>query len=265
MLRTEAHTLGAHGLSENDFYTSGILEGAVQRIRGQISSKMFSKRDFMKRVLNHMQDGGHITDWEPSGGKNRHDYTVKMPSGRIVVIESKGCLDGNNTNIFERPEHAEEFVIWSICSNGSADPRHNVWSGIHARLSAEEIHTQKKVDGLIVWDWLCGTVERPCPKLKRGDGRITTVGPYQLTPPCIYIFPKTVPSVKNNPNPEPHALSEVTFLKALNDCFGGYLDELNKVRFFAAHKGESTVRTTSIERDGELLHTSKPNPIKRKG
>ncbi len=226
---------------------------------------MFNKRDFMKRVLNHMEDGGFISGWEAAGGKNRHDYTVKMPTGRLVVIESKGCLDGNNTNIFERPSHAEEFIIWSICSNGAADPRHNAWSGIHARLSAEIIHELKLVDGLIVWDWLCGTVERPCPKLKRKDGRTTTVGPYQLTPPCIYLFPKTVPTVKNNPNPEPHSLDEVQFLKALNDCFGGWLNEVNKVRFLAAHKDENTVRTTSVERDGVIIHESNPTPIKRKG
>lgn len=264
-MKTEAHKLGTHGLTEKDFYESGILEGAVQRIRGQISSTMFDKRDFMKRVLDYMEDNKFISEWTAAGGKNRHDYTVKMPTGRLVVIESKGCLDGNNTNIFERPSHAEEFIIWSICSNGSADPRHNVWSGIHARLSAEIIHEQKLVDGLIVWDWLCGTVERPCPKLKRYDGRTTTVGPYQLTPPCIYLFPKTIPAVKDNPNPALHSLEEVQFLKALNDCFGGYFDEVNDVRFMATSKNGETFRTTSIERNGETLHTSKATAIRRKG
>jgi hypothetical protein len=187
-----------------------------------------------------------------------------MANGLIAVIESKGCLDENNTNIFERPAHAQEFFIWSICTNSGADPRHNVWSGIHARLSAEIIDKEKQVDGLVVWDWLCGTAARPCPKLKRKEGRTTTVGQYQLTPPCIYLFPRTVPSVRNNPNPDPHRLEDVTFLHALNECFGGYFDEINRVRFLVAHKGSDTVRTTSIERNGIVEHASRPQAIRRK-
>lgn len=263
VLKTEAHKLGAHGLSEKDFYDSGILQGAVERIRGQHSARMFSKRDFVKRVLDHMADAGLVREWVSAGGNNRHDYTVTLANGRVSVIETKGCLDGNNTNIFERPAHAQEFIVWSLCSNPAADPRKNVWSGIHTRLGAEMIEKGKQVDGLVVWDWLCGSVERPCPKLKRFDGRLTIVGQYQLTPPCIYMFPRTVPSVRNNPNPDPHALADVQFLKALHDCFGGCGDEVNKVRFLVAHKGADTVRTTSIERDGQLLHVSKATAIKR--
>ncbi len=35
VLKTATHALGTHGLSEEDFYQSGILEGAIQRIREQ--------------------------------------------------------------------------------------------------------------------------------------------------------------------------------------------------------------------------------------
>lgn len=264
VLKTEAHKLGLHGLSEEEFYRSGLLSGAIQRIRGQYAASMFNKRDFVSRVLNYMQDGEFIKDWNSAGGKNRHDYSVTMPDGKISVIELKGCLDGNNVNIFERPPHAQEFIIWSVCSNESADPRLNSWSGIN-RLGATIIEDQKQVDGLIVWDWICGTPGRPCPKLARLPGqRLTTVGQYQLTPPCIYLFPKTVPSVRNNPNPEPHTLEAVSFLKALNECFGGYFDEINRVRFVVAHSGGDTVRTTSVERAGVIQHVSRATPIRRK-
>jgi hypothetical protein len=126
VLKTEAHTLGAHGLAEKDFYNSGLFRGAVERIRGQFSATMRAKREFVQYVLSYMQDRGFIADWEPAGGKNRHDYLVHLNSGKKTVIELKGCLDGNNTNIFERPPHAEEFIIWSVCTNEGADPRHNV-------------------------------------------------------------------------------------------------------------------------------------------
>ncbi len=212
-----------------------------------------------------MQDNGFVRDWLPAGGSNRHDYMVTLPDGRLSAIELKGCLDGNNTNIFERPTHAQEFIIWSVCSNAAADPRHNVWSGIHTRLGAEIIENEKQVDGLVVWDWICGTIGRPCPKLERLPGqRLITVGQYQLTPPCIYLFPRTVPSVRNNPNPEPHALEDVGFLSALNTCFGGYFDEINRVRFLVAHRGADLVRTTSIERAGVIQRSSRPTPIRRR-
>jgi hypothetical protein len=263
VLRTEAHTLGTHGVSEYDFYKLGLFRGAIERIRGQFSAEMGEKRDFVSRVLEHMQDAGHIADWQSSGSENRHDYTVKLPSGRISVIELKGCLDGNNTTIFERPAHAEEFLIWSVCSNAGADPRHNLWSGIHVRLGAEIITNKKQVDGLIVWDWLCGTLARPCPKLLQYPGRETTVGQFKLPPPCIYLFPRTVPEVRNNPNPEPHKLEDVGFLLALNTCFNGYLPEINRVRFKVEHQGKNIVRTTSIERGGITQRESRPTAIRR--
>jgi hypothetical protein len=227
---------------------------------------MQPKRDFVSRVLNHMQDAGYVTEWESSGASNRHDYSIRMSNGRVTVVELKGCMDGNNTNIFERPSHAQEFVIWSVCTNAAADPRHNVWSGIHARLSAEVIENEKQVDGLIVWDWLCGGHLRPCPKLQRlPDGqRQVVVGQHRLPPPCIYLFPRTVPSVRNNPHPEPHRLEDVAFLHAMNECFGGYFDEVNRVRFTVAHEGSETVRTTSVERANIVEKASRPTPIRRR-
>jgi hypothetical protein len=262
-IKAEAHKLGTHGIPEEDFYRLGVFRGAIERIRGQFSAEMGEKRDFASRVLAHMQDNKFIKDWTSSGSDNRHDYTVIMPNDRVAVIELKGCLDGNNTTIFERPAHAQEFLIWSVCSNAGADPRHNVWSGVHVRLGAEMITTGKHVDGLIVWDWLCGTFARPCPKLKAYPGRETAVGPWKLPPPCIYLFPRTVPEVRNNPNPEPHRLEDVSFLAALNQCFNGYLPEVNRVRYKVAYKGKNIIRTTSIERGGIVQHESKPRAIRR--
>lgn len=225
---------------------------------------MREKRAFVAAILEYMQDRDFIREWASAGDLNRHDYTITLKNGRIAVVELKGCLDGNNTTIFERPAQAQEFLIWSICSNAGNDPRHSVWSGIHTRLSAEIIHEQKLVDGLIVWDWLCGGVGRPCPKLGGKDDRLTTVKNYKVTPPCIYLFPATVPAVRNNPNPEPHKLDDVGFLKALHECFGGRADEVSTVRFLVAHRGSETVRTTTIERGGVVRRVSSASSIRRK-
>ena len=260
-LKTEAHKLGNHGLDEDEFYQSGLFRGAIERIRGQFSATMRPKREFVATILNHLEDGGHIAEWHSAGGENRHDYTVTLNDGRISVIELKGCLDGNNTNIFQRPPHADEFVLWSVCSNAGADPRHNVWSGIHTRLSAEIIDRAERVDGLIVWDWICGTVARPCPKLTIDPRRISQIGPYRLPPPCIYLFPSTVPSPRNNPSPNPQRLGGV--LEVFHRAFGGLDPELHEVRFTVAYQGVETVRTTRITRDGQLQRESEPTPIRR--
>ncbi len=89
-LKIEAHKIDPHGLSEKEFYDSGILPGAVESLRGQNAATMREKREFVRLVLNYMQDQGYIQEWESSGSHNRHDYTIKMTNGRISVIELKG-------------------------------------------------------------------------------------------------------------------------------------------------------------------------------
>jgi hypothetical protein len=117
VLKTESHKLGAHGLNDKDFYQSGLFRGAIERVRGQFSSTMREKREFCKHVLNYIQDKGFIADWEPAGEANRHDYVVRFSNGRVAVIELKGCLDGNNTNIFDGPHM-----------------RRNLWFGASVRI-----------------------------------------------------------------------------------------------------------------------------------
>ena len=263
VLKTEAHKLGSHGLSEEEFYDSGLFRGAIERARGQFSAAMGEKRQFARDILNYMQDRGFIAEWESAGESNRHDYMVRLPTGRVGAIELKGCLDGNNTDIFERPAHAQEFIIWSLCTNPGANPRLNTWSGIHTRLSAEIIERQQRVDGLIVWDWVCGTVGRPCPKLSGAPDRVTAVSHYSLPPACIYVFPGTVPSPRNNPRPSAQTLSEVQLLKAFHDCFGGRDEEVNFVDFEVEHRGVDTVRRTRVRRDGQIVKESELTPIRR--
>jgi hypothetical protein len=262
-LKVEAHKLGNHGLEENEFYNSGLFRGAIERIRGQFSATMRDKREFVKHVLNFMQDQNFIADWDSAGDANRHDYTVRFSSGKVSIIELKGCLDGNNTNIFERPPHAQEFIIWSVCTNPGADPRRNAWSGIHTRLSAEIISRCQLVNGVIVWDMACGTIGRPCPKIDLDRTRITEVGPYSLPPPCIYLFPETIPSPRNNPNPVAQPLQNVEILQAFHACFNGHDDEVNYVDFEVAYRGTDIVRKTRIRRAGVVQHESKLTAIQR--
>ena len=263
VLKTQAHLLGDHGLDEQNFYDSGLFRGAIERVRGQFSATMREKRQFASHVLNWLQDSNLIANWASAGESNRHDYVVELPSGKVCAIELKGCLDGNNTNIFSRPPHCNEFILWSVCTNPGADPRRNTWSGIHTRLSAEIIERSQLVDGLVVWDMVCGTIGRPCPKVEVDPTRLTVVGPYQLPPPCVYYFPATIPSPRNNPSPAPQNFGDVEFLAVLHKAFGGHPQEVNQVGFEVGYVGVDTVRTTTVSRGGTIVQQSGPTPIRR--
>jgi hypothetical protein len=55
----------------------------------------------------------------------------------------------------------------------------------------------QRVDGVIIWDWVCGCAGRPCPKVSGDQAtRRTAIGPYSPPPPCIYVFPGDIPAPK---------------------------------------------------------------------
>ena len=261
VLKTEAHKLGDHGVEEKEFYNSGLFRGAVERVRGQYSATMRGKREFAQHALNHMEDGGFIAGWDLTEDANRNDYSVRLNSGRTAIVDLKGCLDGNNTNIFERPANADEFVIWSICTNPGADPRRNAWSGIHTRLSAEMISRNQRVDGVVLWDMVCGTIGRPCPKLVEAD-RTTDLGPFRAPPACVYLLPAIIPSL-TDPHAMAQPLSDVELLTAFHACFGGRDEELHHVDFDIAWQGRELLRKTTVRRGGVVQQESEMTAIRR--
>ena len=263
-LKTEAHQLGEHGLTEKDFYASPIFRGAIEMIRGEFAATMRHKKAFVQNVFNHMEDRGFIAGWDPAEGRKRHDYHVRLNSGRCAVIDLKGCLDGNNTTISERPEAADEFVVWSICTNVGGDPRRNAWSGIHTRLSAHMLSSGEQIDGLVIWDMLCGSSGRPCPKLSgdAGDARATSLGAFVVPPPCIYHFPAAIPS-KDAPVGIAQPLEAVEILSAFHACFQGSADEIHRVNIDVEFRDDETFRRTQVERAGVIQHSSGMTVIRR--
>ena len=172
--------------------------------------------------------------------------------------------DGNNTIIYERPPHAREFIIWSLCTNPGADPRHNAWSGIGRWLSADIIERTQQVDGVIIWDTVCGTVGRPCPKLLQDSSRITAVAHYQLPPPCIYVLPATVPALRAriHDSTRPTARGRPNS-SSVSKLLRGKLEEVNYVDFEVEYRGTDTVRRTRIRRGGVTVKESALTAIQR--
>ncbi len=250
-------------MSVDEFWQSGLFRAAVERLRGTQAATINEKRNFIERILDFLKGKGKIIDWRFSGSDERHDYEVHIGDSYICVIEAKGCLDGNNTNIFQRPPNADEFIIWSLCQNPGSDPRHNVWSGIHTRLGAEIIHRRERVDGLIIWDMLCGTKGRICPKLTGQLHRITSIDNLQLPPPCLYLFPRTIPDPRNNPGPACWNIGDVKFLDILYHAFRCDSQDVVEIGIEVRMSGSDVERRTIWKRDGVTITESKWTKIKR--
>src|ERR1044071_700867 len=263
-LRHAAQTIGTHGLSPDEFASSGIFPAAIERLRGQQAASMAVKRRFLEDVLEHMQSANAIREFTFTGHGDRHDYQVEMPDQTMVVFEAKGCLDGNNTNIFQRPPNADEFFIWSLCQNSGADPRKNAWSGIHTRLGATILAERQLVDGLVIFDMVCGTAGRPCPKIENApEKRVQLRSGRIVPPPCIYLFPRTIPDPRNNPAPPVRRLNETHFLRALAQVFGCGAPDLTDVSIQVRMNGANVVRKTILTRDGRVVKESKWTNLRR--
>jgi len=258
-----APSIGDHGLNEQDFWDSGLFRSAIERLRGTQAAFTADKRRFMESVLDFLAQKGEIEGWVFAGNEERHDYEIVLPGGWLSVVETKGCLDGNNTNIFERPPHADEFVIWSLCQNPGSDPRHNAWSGIHTRLSAEEIHRSQRIDGVVIWDLICGTVGRPCPKLANPERATLLANGRAVPPPCLYLFPRSLPNPRNNPHPAVWKLEEVRLLHTLWKNFQGRPEDLIQVQIETRMEGADIQRRTRFTRQGEEFSTSGWTTIRR--
>jgi len=250
-------------LDRSAFEETGLFRSAVERLRGQQAATTSAKYAFMGTIFDLLRDEGLIQRYEFVGSRERHDFEVHLDDGRLCCLESKGCLDGNNTNIFVRPQNADEFLIWSLCQNPGADPRHNAWSGIHTRLSAEIIAGGQRVDGLIIWDMLCGTLARPCPKLQADPNRFTDLSGKQVPPPCIYLFPRTIPDARNNPSPRLWRLDEIRFLDLLGSTFHARQDEAIRVQIEARMHGADVQRRTTYTTGAGELYQSGWTSIRR--
>jgi len=263
-LKSEGYKLGAHGLSKEDFDNSGIFDAAVERVRGTRAASMKEKQNFISLILDFLQQKKKIRGWEFTGAGERHDYQVILNDGRISIIEAKGCLDGNNTGIFKRPPNADEFIIWSLCQNQGSDPRKNAWSGVHTRLGPTIIADNERVDGLVIFDMLCGTFKRPCPKLINDTSRATKItNDLEVPPPCIYLFPRTKPDPRNNPSPDCWNLDEVKFLDILAQTFKCDHAEITQIKFECEMRGQDLFRKTVISRNGAIDAESKWTKLKR--
>lgn len=204
-----------------------LLRAAIESMRGTFAATTSDKRRFLEGLLDHGV-GGAWNAWSFVGTENRQDYRVDLPDGTAVCIEAKGCPDGNNTTIWDRPGWADEFVVWCLCPESLVNqPGEGTWSGVATRLLPKEVAERQVVDAMVFYDSRCGTDQRLCPKEYGVIGlrhRLTSM-PSQtgtsdwLPPPSIYLFPRTLPNVRTNQNPPLHTIATCKFADALMSLF----------------------------------------------
>lgn len=212
-----------------------VFSTAVESIRGTHAATTQSKKRFIEAILDFMTRGGYVAEWEFIGSGGRQDYRAQLLDGTDVGIEAKGCPDGNNMTIWERPAWANEFIVWSQCPESLRHhPGKGTWSGVSIRLLPKSIAEGVVVDAMLFWDGRCGSDIRRCPKSYGVEGEglrpeATNIpgqgGRDWIPPPCVYLFPRTVARAPGNPSPAPHTSETCKFAGALLAAFNVPADE----------------------------------------
>lgn len=205
-----------------------LLGAAVESLRGTSAATTADKYAFLAGIFDAAKQRQLISDWKSVGHDGRDDFRVELPDGTLVGVEAKGCPDGNNMTIWERPAWANEFIIWSLCPNSSKSrPGSGVWSGISTRIMPKVAAegTVAVVDAFVFYDARCGSEARPCPKRYGLPDRasLTDIAPEskdrdRLPPPCIFLLPRTAPS-RTNQTPLVNTLKTCKFALMLLQLF----------------------------------------------
>ncbi|MFE3080924.1 hypothetical protein [Nocardia tengchongensis] len=278
---TSANLLRDAGIGDVDWQP--LLRATVESMRGTASATSTDKRRFIDSILQYCQDAGHIKSWKFVGKDGRQDYSVELLDDTRVAIEAKGCPDGNNLTIWDRPSWADEFVVWSLCPESlQHNPGKGVWSGISTRLLPKVVAEKKVVDAYIFWDGRCATSLRRCPKSYGVAGALRSTAtdypgqPGQedwVPPPCIYLFPRTAPVAASNPHPAAHTLKTSRFSRMLLTAFNVPDEEMDSyvhradIEARGSAKGDTQILVSTVSRcwpDGdERKHVGKWKSVKR--
>lgn len=176
--------LNSKGIGVGEFERA--LPAAIESIRGSWAASNRDRREFAERVIKHLAYSKVIKGYDiPKYGDNTI-YRLMLKDGKQVGVIQKGCPDGAHSSTkWERPSWADELYLWWLCSSLKSEPGEHIWKGV-ARVGKKVAReTDNQLDGVIFFNGLCGSPERPCPK----GPRVTTKDGLMLPPPCIYVFP----------------------------------------------------------------------------
>jgi hypothetical protein len=161
------------------------------------------------------------------------------------------------------------------------NPGRGVWSGVSIRFLPKIAAERTIVNAFIFWDARCGTRLRKCPKdfgvfgFLRGEAtdiESQASKPNWVPPPCIYLFPRSAPTVPHNLTPAVHTIASSKFARMLLEAFNVPENDMPSYVHTAQIEARGTAQGTEIQistisrcwPDGdERVHTSDWKPVRR--
>lgn len=187
-MASDSAFLQRQGLSPVDFELA--LPAAIERIRGSAAASNSSRRSFLKTLLTWLVKKKAITGFDTPDYGDDTVYRLEVPGVGSVAIIQKGCPDGAHSSVnWSAPAWATETYLWWLCDSLQYEPGEHVAKGVNRLrnrfFSSEYIDA---VDGIIFHNALCGSAQRPCPKIALA----AEIGERKVPPPCIWTMPARV-------------------------------------------------------------------------
>ncbi len=179
--------LEKNGLTREEYEQA--LGVAVEQLRGSMAASNQGRRTFVEGVVELLVRKRSVVRYDLPKYGGDTVYRLWLEDGKQVGVVQKGCPDGKHSSVnWSRPEWADELYLWWVCDSKRYEPGEHVWKGVNRVRGKVSTPGQDQLDGIIFFNQLCGTAERPCPKAIRVE-----VCGEQYPPPCIYVFPRWRP------------------------------------------------------------------------
>jgi hypothetical protein len=177
--------LSQYGLTPDEFQAA--LPAAVESVRGSMSASNAGRREFLGGILNHLVAVGLATSVSAPTYGDDTVYRLEVPGVGTVAIIQKGCPDGAHSSVrWQVPVWADETYLWWLCPSMKANPGDHVAKGVNRLRKRFFSDTPGELSGVIFHNELCGSAQRPCPKIRNA----VTIDGNLVPPPCIYTMPE---------------------------------------------------------------------------
>ncbi|MFH1739736.1 MAG: hypothetical protein ABIH23_12060 [bacterium] len=241
--------LREHSIEPDDYKRGLVFRSAIESIRGVfIASSTTGREGLVRDVLENLKQRSDIANYEQSGSRSRHDFTVVLLGKQeyFAALEVKGG-EGNSINISERPIWAKEFGVWCHLDGAIVNPPAHGAHSIINRLTNELVRRRKQVDVLFFKDLLCGTRTRPCPKY---PGKQDSIG--LRAAPDIFLLPRRAPSLED-PNPPVHTLDSLRLPRLILGLFG-VQEKKYKKHIWEVHVRVAKLGDGRLQRTVDVIH-----------
>ncbi|WP_328708672.1 hypothetical protein [Microbispora hainanensis] len=183
-LGAQSSLLNQYGLTTQEY--TEALPAAIEGLRGSMSASVADRKAFLATLFQGMLAKGTINDLEKPNYGDDTVYRLTIAGFGDVAVIQKGCPDGKHSSVqWSAPAWARETYLWWLCDSMRYEPGEHLSKGVNRLRQRFFGDYPDTVDGVIFHNHLCGTGQRPCPKI----GKAARVGNVDVPPPCVYVMP----------------------------------------------------------------------------